>query len=1138
MLSKDGKRIYIALPGRIAILVLILAPILPVAAVFGQQLSRAQLDAEVRDRAEEDFKLGRPPATVESLQILFGEDARKLGVTVREVDQVYQKSYSEAKAKQAWWKQFQPQAGWIAAVFLFLLFIFRDVIRDILTGSLKAIRNSAYARLAGSRWFRTAAIRKYRWAVIRKFEELRVPFRPDRPLEMRRIYVPLKARSGRDTNQIDTWRAISEYGRLMIVGAPGSGKSMLVRHLALLLAENGLLEPTHIVPVVLDLNRLNDSELGLEQMLVQVFQFNDFPHADQFVDLSLKQGTLMLLFDGLDEVNSQSRAAVVKRIQDFLAEFKETPAVITCRKAVYHQEFADYVQATLEIDEFSDNQIWRFLEAWKDDMPANKSIEQLIQTLRDRPRIMALARNPLLLTIIAYLYCDTEVVLPQSRTEFYEQATDVLLQQWKQDRNKFKLAQKRLVLQHLALFNQDRGADATGDKKSIGFQTVLTEVKALMPQLNLEEKDAQALVDEIVERSGLLLSIDGGERYQFAHLTLQEFFAASELRQTPEDLLNRFLKDSSTWRETVKLWCGLESDSTTVVKRVYQTDPVTAFECLADAQKIDATVADQIVAGFKARLAETGASGDAIRSAFAAVASDFRPRGRQVFEFLAAALGNTQDLSIKSAAGEALSLTNLPKAAQLLGGHLSQGAELRRSIVRMGDLSVDVLADASRSGSTEAVHDLRAIGTPRAAEALTSLLWSPSREVSVQAAWSLAALLRRDSVEEALSTYPLSRDQIQDRFRWIWKPFEEGSSTSLSTIVGRVAELIDESAAVRIIAGSEQPDERIVIPLCIDGLKSSVKIKMLWESSNNEVHLFNSAFGIESAQKNTEKPEERKKEIMVAVDRRSLEFANDQIIPAEKERLARAALDAVSTSEKWKALFLTLPFDLRLTLILRLIKGPEPTVTDWLNINKPVKFTFEKSAHQIVAMCLCTIITLLAAVGIWRNLNGWLLILSLTGLTWYSLCGLIGFLGYRDAASEAFLLSSLLGPIGGFRFLWKDLISDTLTARLVFCTLGAGFYLVAAGGWPFLSMYFASALFATNLSVVYRLLVSCFLIVGIATLSLRGLALDRMARNVLHGLLDQHSHGDTTDVVKDKKIGGNGKRTLMRLPVTILRRSH
>jgi len=38
------------------------------------------------------------------------------------------------------------------------------------------------------------------------------------------------------------------------------------------------------------------------------------------------------------------------------------------------------------------------LHAWQPYMPPEKSLEQLLQTLRDRPQLMALARNPLLLS--------------------------------------------------------------------------------------------------------------------------------------------------------------------------------------------------------------------------------------------------------------------------------------------------------------------------------------------------------------------------------------------------------------------------------------------------------------------------------------------------------------------------------------------------------------------------------------------------------------------------------------------------------------------------------------------------------------------------------------------------------------------
>lgn len=92
-------------------------------------------------------------------------------------------------------------------------------------------------------------------------------------------------------------------------------------------------------------------------------------------------------------------------------------------------------------------------------MPDGKSIEQLMNTLHNRPQIMILARNPLLLTIVAYLYTDTKFVLPHSRAEFYQKSTDVLLDQWHVEHNRFSAANKKLILQHLAVFGLDNADD-------------------------------------------------------------------------------------------------------------------------------------------------------------------------------------------------------------------------------------------------------------------------------------------------------------------------------------------------------------------------------------------------------------------------------------------------------------------------------------------------------------------------------------------------------------------------------------------------------------------------------------------------------------------------------------------------------
>ena len=430
--------------------------------------------------------------------------------------------------------------------------------------------------------------------------------------------------------------------------------------------------------------------------------------------------------------------------------------------------------------------------------------------LSDKPQIKALARNPLLLTIIAYLYTDiVDFVLPNSRAEFYSEVTDVLLNKWKGGHNQFKPAQKRLVLQHLALFNQDSGE--IKDRRSIDLKTVLAQVKIVLPDLNLAEEMVEPLLDEIVERSGLLLTIDGGERYQFAHLTLQEFFAAAELRDKPKELLQRFQADPDIWRETVKLWCGLDHDSTDFIQAVYDIDSVTGLECLADATKISPELSDKIITSFKPKLGT-----EAINKAFAAVAAG--SRGQAILDFLADTLVNAAESELRIAAANILSLTNIPKAAELLANcYVNRTKEVRPALVRLGDLAVIKLETLAKQGNINALNILQAIGTIQAVNKLVPFLWDGDINLASRAALNLASLSKSE-VENVLREYPLTEKQRKkDWFKWVWEPFKEPASSSLPVIKGRIVYLINQIPKEKIVSFKEilNIDPRIIIPLVV-----------------------------------------------------------------------------------------------------------------------------------------------------------------------------------------------------------------------------------------------------------------------------------------------------------------------------------
>ena len=165
---------------------------------------------------------------------------------------------------------------------------------------------------------------------------------------MKEVYVPLKVADKPKVNHfegdkkseaLDIKKAIANYRRLMITGDPGSGKTLLCKYLCLEYAEGRLSYlPDQVtpIPIVLELYRVSQPDLTvdkLEKAIVAAFNRNDFPKADQFVAQGLKDGKLMLLLDGLDEVGSEVRSHVVGIIKEFLQKYDQCRFIITCRVA-------------------------------------------------------------------------------------------------------------------------------------------------------------------------------------------------------------------------------------------------------------------------------------------------------------------------------------------------------------------------------------------------------------------------------------------------------------------------------------------------------------------------------------------------------------------------------------------------------------------------------------------------------------------------------------------------------------------------------------------------------------------------------------------------------------------------------------
>lgn len=369
--------------------------------------------------------------------------------------------------------------------------------------------------------------------------------------------------------------------RLVITGKPGSGKTIamrvIARSLRFLNTEN---QPVPVLMTFSDIKGFNDPE-KLERLIIEKLKFyqfhqgkNDDSTVERFVKDNLYTGKLFLLFDGYDELDKSDRETAAKLLKTFLGTNSLIPAAISSRTAVYESEpmFDSLRPCKISMAPFTPFAILKFLSLWR--FEGNKSAQALFEMINGKAHLSELASNPLMLTIIAFLYSLPKYTLPDNRVEFYELCTRALLEEWDRSQqrnraNRFESHQKIAVLNRIAF----QHVSTVGiDDELIREGIIHTVSREEMARLSLRVEEYPLMKKEIVENSGLLQKIPPTD-YRFPHRTFMEFFAASfiEKEKNAQDMLTLYYSDPTKWKEVLLLYLGLNKNkeyANTILKRL------------------------------------------------------------------------------------------------------------------------------------------------------------------------------------------------------------------------------------------------------------------------------------------------------------------------------------------------------------------------------------------------------------------------------------------------------------------------------------------------------------------------------------------------------------------------------------------
>lgn len=396
---------------------------------------------------------------------------------------------------------------------------------------------------------------------------------------------------------------IRHYPALVLLGDPGSGKTTVLRHLALRFAFARLSAgdsdasplPAELswdgplpLPVLVQLrglaatlDRPPEGAGALLDFLEQRLRNDRLEPLARHLQARLEEGGVIVMLDGLDEIADDTRRAwAAQAAALFQSRFPRSRVVLTSRIYAYRDRCElppPFQVVTLQQLDPGDQD--NFIQRWyraallvgsamidaEQESVAVERARDLVVALERRPRLREIGGNPLLLTLMA-LVQQGRYRLPQQRARLYEECLLLLLEQWEQ-----RLDERSGLAATLGIPDQ---TDRLALIQPVAYQLQATgreeasqsEVREWLTRrfLTLAQNDvsrADALIDRFLAflegRSGLLIARDIHDRYAFPHKTFQEYLAARDLIY--REVARREVtakRHNPTWREVILLVVG------------------------------------------------------------------------------------------------------------------------------------------------------------------------------------------------------------------------------------------------------------------------------------------------------------------------------------------------------------------------------------------------------------------------------------------------------------------------------------------------------------------------------------------------------------------------------------------------------
>lgn len=324
--------------------------------------------------------------------------------------------------------------------------------------------------------------------------------------------------------------------KILISGIVGQGKSILMKHLAIVESYKG-----EKFPVFTELRELEDNE-SLESFMRRSIKKWLNIENDKVVAHLIKEGKVIFFFDGFDEVKINQMAKIVKDFEKISSKFPGLDFIVSSRPE-------ETIDKSIIFNKFLINKLnldgqLKIIDKLVIDTLIKTNLENSLRA--SSKDIQGVLVTPLMVNFYYYLY-KTEQIAGCNIKLFYDKLFDLTLR--KHDGTKL-------------LYNRDYVTKLSPEQLELAFECVCY-MSCRLETFFLAEYKFREIVEKTILFNKLKCSIDDlirdfttgicfiyreGQSYAFLHTSIAEYFAAkfiihnSDMNGIYDDLRNNYKK--------------------------------------------------------------------------------------------------------------------------------------------------------------------------------------------------------------------------------------------------------------------------------------------------------------------------------------------------------------------------------------------------------------------------------------------------------------------------------------------------------------------------------------------------------------------------------------------------------------------